>query len=135
MKIFIKLSIIFGVILISSISLAFTDLCESGNHILSLTTAQTNKYFKRNLRNRRVEGQGVVADVVEVSQEECYIRVKCENDVYADISTSFEGSVKDLEVGQPISFTGDCNDYEKEFYQNSSRKYIVITIDNPSLRY
>ena len=60
MKIQIKLIVIFGVILISSTSFAFTNLCNSGNSILSKTTAQANEYFQRNLLDRRVEGKGVV---------------------------------------------------------------------------
>lgn len=135
MKILIKLIAILGIFLISSISFAFTDLCISGNNILSKTSAQANEYFQRNLLDRRVEGEGVIDDVEESSNNECFIFVKCENDVFAKIAASYEGSIRELEVGQSISFTGECTHFEKTSYQNSSEKYVIFTIDKPSSRY
>jgi hypothetical protein len=135
MKIQIKLIAIFGVILISSISFAFTNLCNIGNDVLSKTSAQSDEYFQRNLLNRRVTGEGVVDDVEAASNKKCFIFVRCENDVFAKIAAEFEGSIKDLKMGQSISFTGECIGFEKTFYQNSDKKYVIFTVDNPSLRY
>jgi len=135
MKTLIKFVVIFGVILISSISFAFTNLCSIGNEVLSKTSAQSDEYFRRNLLERRVTGKGVVDDVEGASNKKCFIFVRCENDVFAKIAANFEGSIKDLKVGQTISFTGECTEFEKTYYQNSDKKYIIFTIDKPSLRY
>jgi len=138
MKTLIRLLLIFGAILISSPSFAFTDLCSIGNEVLSQTTAQTNEYFQDNLSNRRVEGKGVVYDVEEVAggfNKECFVTVRCGDDVFAEVLTKCIGSVGDLKVGQPISFTGTCIDFEKDYYQNSNKRYVNFKVTKPVLRY
>jgi len=131
----IRLFLIFGAILISSPSFAFTDLCKMENDFLSQTTAQTNEYFQRNLSGRRVEGKGVVEDVEAGPNKECFIIVRCGNQVFVNIPAKFEGSVKDLTVGRAISFTGECVDFEKAYCRNSDEKCISFILDTPSLRY
>jgi hypothetical protein len=138
MKTLIRLFLIFGAILISSPSFAFTDLCNLGNEVLSQTTAQTNEYFQENLSNRRVGGKGTVYDVEEVAggfNKECFVTVRCGDAVFVEVLTKCIGSVGDLKVGQPISFTGTCIDFEKAYYQNSDKRHVNFKIDKPVLRY
>ena len=117
-------------------SFAFTNICENVKKALGMTSTQMKEFYKDEFENHRVEGSGVVFDVRTNNFQGCTIVVSCGSDAFIYIKEDdCRGSVKDLKIGQAISFTGDCSSFDWEYYQNSDKRYIRAFVYNPFLKY
>jgi len=125
-------------LLMSTPALAFTDICEQATKAKSMTSAQMKEFFERYLEDRRIEGHGKVYDVVTrsgtSSRPNCTIIVSCGNDIFIYVDAGeYWGSKKKIEVGQKISFTGECKDIRWKFYRDSDNRNIQVKVENAYL--
>jgi len=117
-------------------SFAFTNICEMGKKALGMTTAQMKEFYEDNFKFGRIEGNGEVYDVTVDSNNNCTVIVRCESNVFIYIDAGdYWGSKQELTIGQKISFTGDCSNLDRQYFQNSEKRYIRAFVNDPFLKY
>ena len=124
-----SLFLLFGVFFIVTPSFAFTDICKMGEKALTMTSAQMDEFFEDEIKTWRVEGSGKVYDVRKGTLNSCIVIVNCGNDVFIYINAGdYSGRIKDLKIGQRISFTGSCYGLKRNYYRIQANHINIIGI-------
>src|SRR4030042_3296158 len=101
---------IIGILLMASQSFAWDDICDVTKETPYMTTVKLKEFYEDKMRNRSFNGNGIVRNVWEHGVNKYYaVKIDCGNDVMVNVSTSSD--VKDLKVGQQVSFDGTCISY------------------------
>jgi hypothetical protein len=118
---------------------SFTDVCDKATEAYGMTTAQMKDFYERNLQGRRVEGDGKIYDVLTTpgyGRKDTIIILKCQPFVFIKVYAGvYRGRIKDLMVGQHISFTGECRGLYWKYYRDSDKRYIEARVNSAYLRY
>jgi hypothetical protein len=130
--------IIFLVVLLL-FSIAFQaysfNICEEAAKGLSETYATFNQNFESSIKDHNATGDATIRDVIPTSNSSEYqIVLDCRNNVLLS-TRSGSGSLKDLKVGQKVSFSGNVLGWRKRFYRDSDRSYVEILLGNSSISY
>lgn len=119
--------IFLGIFLFSAASaFAWGNICEDAKDTPYLTKVQMDEFFKDSLRGNSYSGTGRVRDVRPYGNE-YYVVVDCGNDVIVNVITS-SSSVKDLKVGQEVSFSGRCAHTFRRVYRNTKNVYQLFEL-------
>ena len=80
------------ILLPCSNAIAYEDICQAAQLCLKQTSIERDKYFDSYLRNRRVEGSGIVRNVSERHKSTEYsVIVDCGNDVILELISQSAG--------------------------------------------
>ena len=131
-------SVIFlTIFLLSSIATqAFSmNICEEGSKGLRDTDAIFSQYFDSYIKDHNTSGNAKVYDVHPAPSSSTYkIQLDCGNNIKVFI-TSSSAFLKDLRVGQKVSFSGDVNNWRKRYYIDTRKPYIEFIIDSGSVSF
>ena len=111
------------------------DICEEGRKGLTETNAVYTEYFNSYIKRHNAAGSVKVRDVYPTGRSyEYLLKLDCGNDVIL-FATSTSGFLKDVKVGQEVSFSCEVKSWEKDFYQNSDKYHVKITLDDCRIRF
>jgi hypothetical protein len=125
------------VLLLSSIAFqAYSfNICEEAAKGLSETYATFNQNFDSYIKDHNATGDAIIRDVFPTSNSsEYHIILDCRNNVLLNTRSS-SGSLKNLMVGQKVSFSGNVLGWRKRFYRDSDRAYVEILLGDSSISY
>ncbi len=133
-----KKSIIFLIVLFLSniTSQAYSlDICEEGRKGLTNTNVVYSEYFNSHIKGNNAAGYAKVRDVYPTrSGNQYFLKLDCGNDVIL-LTKSDSAFLKDLKIGQQVSFSGEVKSWNKPFYRDSDKYYIEIYIHDSSISY
>jgi hypothetical protein len=113
------------------------DIWEEGAKGLSDTSTSFNEYFDRYIKGHNAAGYGIVVDVVPAreSGDTYNIYLDCVNNTKVRLFlTSHSGGLKDLKIGQKVSFSGEVLRWSRKIYETSRRPFIAITLGDCTIR-
>lgn len=123
-----------GMILIVTQVFGYDSVCNVASKMLSETEVHARAIFDREIANRRMEGSGSVRNVrTGRNDSEFVIDVDCGNDVIVQVRSSSAG-LRDLKVGNSVSFAGTTISWRRQFYRDSSRTHMLIIMDDVVVR-
>jgi len=132
-----KSLILLTVLLLSSITSQAhsSSICEEAAKGLTETNATFSQYFDSYIKNHSAAGYAKIRDVYATSDNNEYqFKLDCGNNVLL-LTRSRSGGLRDLKTGQQVSFSGNVEGWSKQFYRDSDKYYIEITLGYSSITY
>ena len=109
------------------------NICDEAAKGLTETNVKFSEYFVSYVKDHNAEGRAKVRDVYPTdSSSEYRIVLDCGNDVLLS-TKSGSGMLKDLKIGEEVSFSGNVQGWSKNFYRESIKYFIEITLGNSSI--
>lgn len=121
-----------NILLITQPAYSFDNICEVIGKVKYETSVKRMELHKR-IKGRQFQGAGKVRDVRPAQKSYDYkVIVGCGNDVILEI-TSSSAFLKDLKIGQRVSFSGKYHNMRKRFYMDTKEPYILVKLKNASI--
>jgi hypothetical protein len=120
-----------ALIFMVSQAFALEVICTLVTKAMTMTSFQM-KQFRNEIKAYRIEGNGEVDDVYELRRDSIVVVVRCDSDVIVHLIVKDYSGItrKKLNIGQKISFRGNCRKLEKKFYHELEKQFIRVTVGN-----
>lgn len=112
---------------------AWDDLCATVGPAVKYTTAKLDEFSDKRIVQKGFQGSGRVKDVRSGGLASKFtVIVDCGNDVFAEVPTSSQRASQNLQIGEPISFSGTANGVYRKRYVNTHSYYLQISFNDNS---
>ena len=133
MKGLIKVITLVVLLLFASKVYAWDNICDVAKETPYMTSVNLKDFYDDKMKGRLFEGSGFVKNVWQYGVNKYHaVRVDCGNDVIVNVSTSSD--MKDLKVGQSVSFDGTCISYSRRRYVDTQKVYMIYELDRGSVK-